>query len=212
MSYLGYTYEDGYCISDDVAKTTTTDTIREVSIIVPPETKVFQLEENIGKMTTSGDNLLEFAYDEDLNSYLLANEFELDGDDETETMIGARNNSIVLKSPGGKIIDIKVYVNDKLKSDASLIRLHKNLVGRMNGIHMKLKKDKVNNYEELTASDNLDTSFYKIGGHKQKGQEFRGVRVVYLVKEPKPLRSGDKIAPRFGEILHRIKKIKITFL
>lgn len=197
MSYLGYTYEDGYAISSKLAESTTTDTVREISIIVPPETKVFKLEDQIGKKTKTGEELVEFAYEEDLDNYLLANEFDVDTDDE-ESTIGSKSNSIILKSPGGEIVDIRVYINDRTKTDQSLIKLHSNLVHRLDDIHKKLLKDKVNKYAQLTASDNLDTSFFKIGGHKQKGQEFRGVRVVYLVKTPKPLRVGDKCAPRYG--------------
>ena len=79
-----------------------------------------------------------------------------------------------------------------MKSDSSLIKLHKALVARMTDIHNRLLVGKNNKYEQLTASDNLDTAFYKIGGHKQKGQEFRGVKVTYLIKSPKPLRVGDE--------------------
>ncbi len=85
-----------------------------------------------------------------------------------------------------------MYVNDKLKSDPSLIKLHKALVTRMTDIHNRLLLGKSNKYDQLTASDNLDTAFYKIGGHKQRGQEFRGVKVSYLIKTPKPLRVGDE--------------------
>lgn len=62
----------------------------------------------------------------------------------------------------------------------------------MTNIHNRLLQGKNNKYDQLTASDNLDTAFYKIGGHKQKGQEFRGVKVSYLIKTPKPLRVGDE--------------------
>lgn len=197
MSYLGYTYEDGYACSSHLAETTTTDTLKEVFIIIPPETKIFKLEKEFGKQTENGEDLIEFSYEEDLNTYLQANEFDVD-DDDVETAISSKSHSITLKSPGGEIVDIKVYINDKIKSDKSLIDFHKELVARVTSIHNRLKKGKTNKFDELTASDNLDTSFYKVGGHKQKGQEFRGIKVSYLIKTPKPLRIGDKIAPRYG--------------
>ena len=191
MSYLGYTFEDGYVISDKVTEDTTTDTVRESFIIIPPETKVFKLEDQIGKMTEPGDSLVEFAYEENLDNYMLANEFDLDGDEDVESLLGSKSNSIVLNSPGGEIVDIKVFINDKNKSDPNLTRLHKNLVARTEDIHRRLKTDKVTKQEELVTGDNLDTNFYKIGGHKQKGQEFRGVKVSYMIKTPKPLRVGE---------------------
>lgn len=211
MSYLGLTYEDGYVISDKLADETTTDTIKEVAVIVPPETKVFKLEDEIGKITKAGDDLLEFAYEEDVNNYLMANEFDID-DDEVDTILGSKSNSITLKSPGGKIVDIKVFVNDKLKSDPALIQLYKKLVDRVNTIRDKLKQGKVNKYEELTASDNLESHFFKIGGHKQKGQEFRGIRVSYLIKSPKPLRVGEKSPTNISKNLIKDKIINIIFV
>lgn len=192
MNYLGYSYEDAYVISDNIANTTTTDTIKEISIIIPPETKVFQLEKQLNKETTPGETLIEFAYEEDINNYMLANDFDVESD-EIETILGSNNSSIFLKSPGGEIIDIKIYINDKLKSDPQLISLHKELVKRTEEIRQRLKRGRTDKFEEMTASDNIESKFFKIGGHKQKGNEFRGVKVVYLIKAPKPIRVGDKI-------------------
>lgn len=192
MNYMGYNYEDAYVISDKIAETTTTDTLKEVFVVIPPETKVFKLEKQLGKETKPGDNLIEFAYDEDINSYMTANEFELDSDD-VETILGSNNSSIFLKSPGGKIVDIKVYINDKIKSDPQLIQFHKELVKRTEDIEAQLRTGKSTKYDQLAASDNIEKKFFQIGGHKQKGVEFKGIKVSYLIKQPKPLRIGDKI-------------------
>lgn len=197
MNFNGKSYEDAYVISDRIASTTTTDTIKEVSVIVPPDTRVFKLEKEIGKMTKAGDDLVEFAYEEDVSSYMMANELEID-DDELENVLGSNNAGIFLKSPGGEIIDIKLYVNDKMKSDKQLISFHKELVKKTESLKDKLKSGKLDELEILSASDNIDSKFITTGEHKYKGIEFRGVRVVYLIKQPKPLRVGDKIAPRYG--------------
>lgn len=197
MSYLGYSYEDAYVCSESFCQETTTDTMKEISIIVPPETKVFKLEKQFNKNTEPGETLVECAYQEDIDSYLMANDLDIDGD-EVETILGSTNQSIMLKSPGGEIIDIKVYINDKLKSDPQLITFHKELTKRVEAIRKKLSFGKTDAFEVMTASDNIDSKFFKIGGHKQKGNEFRGVKIVYLIKTPKRLRVGDKIAPRYG--------------
>ena len=47
--------EDAYVISESLAKETTTDTIKEVFVLVPPETKVLKLENEIGKETNLND-------------------------------------------------------------------------------------------------------------------------------------------------------------
>lgn len=208
INYLGYSHEDAYVVSEDIAETTTTDTVKELFCIIPPETKVFQLEKQLGRITDPGESLVEFAYEEDLNNYMLANEFDVDGD-ELETILGSGSNSIFLKSPGGEIVDIKIYINDKIKSDPQLIQFHKELSQRIQQIKEKLIRGKNDKYGILTSSDNLESSFIKIGGHKQKGQEFRGVKISYLIKTPKPLREGDKIAPRSHESWLKNKKLGI---
>lgn len=190
MNYLGYNYEDAYVISDRITETTTTDTLKEVSVIIPPDTKVFKLEKELNKQTNPGDVLVEFAYEEDISNYMLANDFEIDSD-EVETILGSNNSSIFLNSPGGEIVDIKVYINDRLHSDRQLIDFHKELVNRIENIRNKLKEGKTTKFEELTSSDNIESKFFKIGGHKQKGNEFRGIKIVYLIKQPKPLRVGE---------------------
>lgn len=197
VNYWGFSYEDAYVLSDKIASTTTTDTLKEISVIIPPETKVYQLEKEIGKDTKPGEDLVEFAYDMDVSSYMTANDFDLDSD-EVETILGSSNNSIYLKSPGGKIVDIKIFINDKLKSDPQIIKFHKELVNKTKAIEEKLAQGKSSLEDQLSASDNLEKDFFKIGEHKQKGIEFRGARIVYSILQPKPVRVGDKIAPRYG--------------
>ena len=169
MNYLGYNYEDAYVISDRITETTTTDTLKEVSVIIPPDTKVFKLEKELNKQTNPGDVLVEFAYEEDISNYMLANDFEIDSD-EVETILGSNNSSIFLNSPGGEIVDIKVYINDRLHSDRQLIDFHKELVNRIENIRNKLKEGKTTKFEELTSSDNIESKFFK---------------------KPKPLRVGE---------------------
>lgn len=187
--------EDAYVISESLAKETTTDTIKEVFVIVPPETKVLKLENEIGKETNLNETLIEFAYEEDVENYLLAHELDLAGED-GESIITGRSNAIALKSPGGEIVDIKIEINDKSKSDPQLLNLHKKLVERVMKIKERLEEGKTDKNIRIAASDNIDSNFFKIGGHKHKGQEFRGVKIVFLIKTPKPLREGDKCANR----------------
>jgi len=104
MNYLGFSHEDAYCVSNSLCNSTTTDTIKEVYVIVPPETKVLQLEKELGKKTQAGETLVEFIYEENLQNYMLAHEFDVDSDD-LETILGSGNNSIFLRSPGGEIVD-----------------------------------------------------------------------------------------------------------
>jgi DNA-directed RNA polymerase beta subunit len=195
MNYLGFGHEDGYVISKNLADETTTDVVKEIHLIIPPETKVLKVEGQIGKMTERGEILVEFSYDDDLEEYLQAYELDLELED-GENVISGGKSSIKLPSPGGEIIDIKVQVNDKLKSDKQLIELHKDLVNRIENIKSRLEKGKRDSKDKIRAVDNLDTKFFKVGGQKYKGQEFKGIRVSYLIKVPKSLRVGDKLASR----------------
>lgn len=197
MNYLGYSHEDAYCISKRISESTTTDTISELYIIIPPETKVFQLETKIGKETKMNDVLVEFSYEEDIENYLMTYGIDLDNED-SENIIGNESDSVLLKSPGGRIADIRVEINDRNKSDAQLIKLHKELVNRIINIKNDLQLGKVTKSEKNAATDNLETKFFKIGGHKLKGQEFRGIKVTYSIITPKKTRVGDKIANRYG--------------
>ncbi len=165
--------------------------------IIPPETKVLNLETKIGKETNHHDVLCEFTYEQDIDEYLAAYELDIDAD-EGDQVISSGRNSLKLASPGGEIVDIKVEVNDKLHSDKRLIELHKQLVDRTKSIKTRLEKGKIGSKEQIRAADNLEMKFFKVGGHKYKGQEFKGVRVSYLIKTGKPLREGDKLANRYG--------------
>ncbi len=195
--YLGYTHEDGYVISDDLANNTTTDVVKEVAITILPETKILSVESELGKNTELNDVLIEFAYEENLEDYLTAVEFDLESDDEV-SIVGGGHDSIKLLSPGGEILDIKIEINNRNKTDKRVVDLHGSLVKRIQNIQKRLEKGKKNQADKIKATDNLEKKFFKIGGHKYKGQEFQGARISYLVKHPKELKMGDKVASRYG--------------
>ena len=103
-----------------------------------------------------------------------------------------------MKSPGGEIIDIKVFLNNKQNVDRKLKELHAKLVKETATLIEKLKNNTDARKNPIKALDNLDVSFFEIGGHKYKGSEFKGARVVYYIKVKKPIRLHDKLSNRYG--------------
>ena len=201
LNYLGSNHEDSYCISKDHAQKTTTSIIKELSIIIPPETKVLQLEKEIGKKLEGGEILTEFTYQSDLDDYLEINnmESEIDGEDgEILSLYAKGHDSIKLLSTPGEIVDIKIYINRRKNLDKTLINYHNKLIKETKAIIGKLASTIPDKNKQLTATDNLNLSFFKIGKHKLKGVEFIGARVVYSIKQEKELRVGDKLSNRYG--------------
>lgn len=200
LSYLGNTFEDAYVLSQDIADQTYTDIIKECRIIVDPSTTVLSIEKEIGKVVKTGDVLLEFTHEEDLDNYLDKHYLEQLGDEDSEVinLYSQGNNTIKLLAIDGEIVDIKVFINNKNSADKKLLNLHNEIATRHKKIIAKLTKDVADPDKRLSAIDNMDLSFLKTGNNKFKGNLFEGVMVVYYIKEKKPLRVGDKIATRHG--------------
>jgi hypothetical protein len=191
---MGFGHEDAYCIGSEFANDAKRDIVKEVAAIIPPDTKIISLTKEINKELKKDDVLLEFVYQEDLNDYLELNNLIDTEDEEIMSVFGAGDNSIKLLAPHeGEIIDVKVYINNRNLVDPQIVRFHKNLVDDKKQAIGKLAKSADN---KLKAIDNIDIKFFETGGHKFKQNEFQGARVVYYVKQQKPLMEGDKIANR----------------
>lgn len=204
MEYQGYVHEDAYAISRKYAETTTTDIIKEVHVIIPNKSKISVIETEIGKITKPNEILLSYTYDEEFDEYVynfIENVQQDDGDetidDETQ-LYTLSGHTVELKSPGGEIVDIKVYLNSKQNVDTKLKQLHSQLVKDTVDLIEKLKHNTEARKNPVKAIDNLDISFFQVGGHKYKGAEFKGVRIVYYIKIKKPIREHDKLSNRFG--------------
>jgi len=201
MNYLGHNHEDSYCITKSLSDETTTDILKEVSIIIPTETKILSIEKDMSKSLVGGETLVEFVYQNDLDNYI--NDYEIDAEFEDEdgesiSLYSKGNNSLKLIAPPGEIVDLKIYINNKKVTDRSLVNLHSQLVKDTKKTIGKLASVIDDKEKQKSAIDNLDISFFKIGGHKEKQFEFIGARIVYSIKQKKYLREADKISNRFG--------------
>jgi len=202
MQYDGLGHEDAYCVTNKFASKMTRDILREVSIIIPPETKLINLNQEIGKQITQDEVLVEFAYDYGIDTYLDTydlDDLELDDESTNESKIQGNNNSIKLLGKNGEIVDIKIFINSKRNIDKQIVKIHSDMAKDTMNTLGKLAESYKNKDDQIKASDNIPLKFTKIGGHKLKGgMEFEGARIVYHIKQEIPLMTGDKIANRSG--------------
>lgn len=211
MNYRGYNHEDSYVITENLSAKINRTLIKPVNIIVPPNTKILNILEE-QKYVKPGDILLEFVSDINLEEYMNLNDIGIEDEnlDLENSLISGNNKSIKLQSfIEGQLIDIKIFLNTKKGMDQKILNFHKKLVDEDTELIKQLAKNK-NKDERLSSVDNLDTSYFEIGGHKLKGgKEFIGANVVFYIKEEHPLLNGDKITNRYGSkgvISYKINK------
>lgn len=198
FNYLGLNHEDSYVVSQSLADNTKTDTVEEVHIIIPPDTKVIQFVKD-KKTVENGDVLVEFSYNDNLDDYL--NSTNLIDEEESENtldMYSSGLNSVKLLAPDGDIIDIKIFINNRNSTDKTLLNYHAKMVNDQKKIIGKLATNIKDKDKIINVTDNMDLSFTNIGNHKYKGAVFVGARIVYYIKRPKDLKVGDKMSNRYG--------------
>ncbi|MFW6247235.1 MAG: hypothetical protein ACOC22_03640 [bacterium] len=199
MNYSGFSHEDAYCVTENIANSMTRDIVRESQALIPPGTKIIKLEKQL-KEVNKNDVLVEFTYQDDLESYLQMNPLETEEEDEEVlSAFTEGENSIKLMAEEGEIVDIKVFINNKASVDKQVVNFHKELVQDVNEVRKKLEDSYSEEDDKVKAIDNMDLSFTKTGGHKLRGgTEFQGARIVYYIRQKIELIDGDKLATRYG--------------
>lgn len=167
MGWKGYTFEDGYVISENVAKSKFTSTSyeeREVMITQDDDVKFIASK---GQFTKSGDTLL-IRTSKSVEEIL--------GMDSEEVIDGQH----IIKSNGGKIIDIEIYPN---------ISISKFPVLRAEFERFKSQ------YEETKGE------FPKKWFNAKSGEgniPFQGIRIVFKIERYDTCILGDKITNNHG--------------
>jgi len=203
MNYRGYCHEDSYTITDDLAAKIKRTIIKPVNIIIPPGTKVLNIQEE-KKFVNTNDILVEFVTDLNLEEYLKNQDIDLDDEDLERTLLSQNSRSIKLHASfSGEIVDMKIKLNTKRDMDQRVLNLHKKLVEEDSKLIKSLAKNK-NKDDIMSSLDNMDTSYFEIGGHKLKGgKEFLGANIIFYIREEHPLLNGDKhksVAFKFCEL------------
>ncbi len=65
MNYDGLSFEDGYVISEDTANKFVSETIKKLTVLVPPNTKILNFNGDLYSIADKGSVLLEFQYVDD---------------------------------------------------------------------------------------------------------------------------------------------------
>ena len=193
MNYMGYSFEDGYCITESMSENFKTEMITKIPVLIPPKTKLLSIV-SVGADTEIGDTLIEFVYIKDSSDYL--EEFDLLNDEEveeTEGLYKSNNKTLKVLSIGGVIEDIKIKVNTKEDVDPMVIDEWRTQV---NKLRFKVKELRTNS--SIESIDNLDMSVSRIGNFKFKGKQFEGVLIEFYINKIKPLQIGDKLTNRYG--------------
>ena len=197
LNYLGNSHEDGYVISENMANDFLTEMVIKIPIIIPPNTKILYLNKN--KETVLNDTLIEFQYNvqENIDDYLSTYDLiDYEFHEDVESLYTSKNDSIIIKSPGGEIVDIKIKINNKTHTDRVLLNEWESQNENINNIKKHINQNNLSKDEKLL--DNIDTSVMKVGSHKLKGKLFEGCLVEFYVKVINPIKIGNKITNRFG--------------
>lgn len=197
LNYIGKSHEDGYVISEDMANDFQTEMVLKIPVIIPPNTKILYFNKN--NITSLNDTLLEFQYNAKDNTEQYLNTYELIDDDfqaDAEQLYTSNKDSIIIKSPGGEIVDIKIRLNSKIDIDTVLIN---EWIAQNNNIS-DIEKNLNRNIkaEDKKLLDNVDTSVIKVGNHKLKGKLFEGCLIEFYINVTSPIKIGNKITNRFG--------------
>lgn len=165
MPYKGFNFEDGLVISERLVKEDKLTSLHGINVEVDIDSKdriVFVSE--LGAETVKGEPLLR-KYPGDIDELLGYNQ---EDDEDVDTYDG----QIIIKSPGGRIVDIEVYSN----IDDSKFPMLKNLIERTD------KKFKKPSKEKYTSRDTT----------------IKGIKVIFKVQQELKIGLGDKLCNRFG--------------
>jgi len=107
MGWKGYSFEDGYIISDKIAEQKLSSESYEERVVLVSKTDIVKFITEEGRDSIKGEPLL-IRTSRDIESLI-----NLDEDELVE-------GQVITKSPGGKIISIEVYPNTSLKQFPTL--------------------------------------------------------------------------------------------
>lgn len=196
MNYKGLSHEDQYVLSEDCSNSFMTEFVEAVKVVVPRNATVLKFETEIGKQTTTSDILLEFQLTGNVENYIssISDELLSDTDNEDLNKIAEDklNKSIIKFSPGGELIDIKIYLNTIKEIDNTIMNYWKNEVKKLTN---KKEFSATINGEKTDFLDNIDNSFKKIGDHKF---DENSAMVLFYIKKTHSVKKGNKMANRYG--------------
>ena len=164
MPYKGYNFEDGIVINERLVSEDKLTSLHGIDIeaLVDSKDRVAYIID-IGEETQKGQPLFR-KYPGDID--------ELLGYDTNDDDVDTYDGQIIIKSPGGRVVDIEVFSNVELSKFPKL----KALVERTNKKHKMSEKEK----------------------YTQRGISIKGIRIVFKIEQALKIGIGDKLCNRYG--------------
>jgi DNA-directed RNA polymerase beta subunit len=165
MAYKGYNFEDGIVINEKLVENDGLTSLHgiDVEATVEKNDRVLYII-NVGTKTEKGDILFRKSAG-DIDELLGFAE-------EDEEGVESYDGQIIIKSPGGTVVDVEVYSNVEKDMFPQLI----DLINRTNKRNKKPEKEK----------------------YKSKGVSVKGVLIVFKVEQELKIGLGDKLCNRYG--------------
>lgn len=165
MPYKGYNFEDGLTINERLVSENKLTSLHgiDVEATIEKNDRLTHVAE-LGQYTEKGEPLFR-KFPGDIDELL---GYEQDEDEDVDTYDG----QIIIKSPGGRVVDIEVFSN--LPPDHFPIL--KPLIERTNKKYKKPPKEKFTD----------------------RGVTVKGIKIVFKVEQELPIGIGDKLCNRFG--------------
>jgi len=165
MPYKGYNFEDGIVINEKLVDGDDLTSLHGVDVEANVEKNdrvLFII--NIGAKTEKGDILFRKSSG-DIDELLGFAEEEQEG-------VDSYDGQIIIKSPGGSVVDIEVYSN--------------------------LEKDKFPKLKDLIARTNKRNKKPDKEKYKSKGVSVKGIFIVFKIEQALKIGLGDKLCNRYG--------------
>lgn len=165
MPYKGYNFEDGLVINERLVHEDKLTSLHGIEIEADVDRKdKLSFIVDIGTVTSQGEPLLK-KLPGDIEELL---GYDQEEDEEVDTYDG----QIIIKSPGGKVVDIEVFAN----IDIEKFPLLKALSERTN------KKYKKPSNQKFTSRD----------------VTIKGIKIIFKVEQELKIGLGDKLCNRYG--------------
>jgi len=226
MSYRGMNYEDGWVITQDVQEKYEQKILEKIVVVIPVDAKIVDWNILQDKETTPGDILVSFAGSNNIDRYIVEEEDTNSTAEDVLAGIEFSGQQTNYRSPGGKIIDIVIKINNK-NVDSTVFKewkkMSKSIEQRQQECQL-LKQDHKAYVDCI--SDIPNTEIIKIGGHSVNGSEFDGAVVEIYIEKPNKISNGSKftlaatggkgtvqyIIPKGDEPTSEKTKLKIEFI
>jgi len=165
MEYKGYNFEDGIVISDKLVKNDALTSLHGVVLdfTVEKDDRLLFIAEK-GTFTEPGDILVRKSVGE-IESLLGFEEEDTEG-------IYIEGKDLLLRSPGGKIVDIEVFSN----LDPDDYPLVKKYIEKTDRLHKRKGKTK----------------------YTVRGKNIKGMLIKFKIESPLKIGVGDKLTNRYG--------------